>query len=763
MRNNKYLAMRPLTLAMQAALLVMVGVPHLASAQDDDMKALTHPTNTVEIGVSNTSTDSANFGEYTGLNKSGADVIGNINMRGGDAYNSEGGTYRYMLNGSDLGTTSRALNATASDQGKWSFGIGYDELRHNFTDTYQTPYLGDMGGNSFTLPAGFGTYSNVNTVAPALFRTVDISTTRKNTSLTAGYDIDSRWSVKFDFNHLDQSGAKLMVFGADAHGGAGGEAGSILPNPTNYKTDTLDLSVNWIGEQSFLKFGYFGSFFRDDYDRVMWTTYKGANVTDTMSTPPGNDFHQLNLSGGYKLTPTTNLSGGLSYGRNTQNEAFVTPDIMTAASPLTSLDGLVITSHADLKLTNQTNKNLALSAGIKYDERNNQTASNVYHFNAIDGSLHGESYSNTPLSNRKTQLELAGDYRLTSDQHLRLTYNREDVKRWCDQYAGNNGVGVNGNCVIATSSADDKLGLAYKYRANSNVNLNVSYSYSDRNTDSDPNAVAPFIGKNGNTNPTLSTAILGLNAGDFPGFYPYFDASRKEQMIKAGVNWQANDKVSVGLSGKYTDDKYDSTYGVTNGNGWSLNLDTSYNYKEDGVIVLYVTQQHRQRDLTDEQSYAVVAASASRVAGPAGANWTNTLKDDDTAIGINFKQAGLMGGRLEITGDLSYSLGTTGYGTVLNYTGATTGSLSCSNPLVGTCGQAPDIKSEMTQLKLTGIYKLDKASKVAIGYMFQKLHATDYYYNGLQYGYAPTALMPTNQQAPDYSVNLISVSYIHNF
>ena len=53
---------------------------------------------------------------------------------------------RWSVTGSDLGTTSRALGATVSNQGHWNFGIGYDELRHNITDTYQTPYLGSHGG-----------------------------------------------------------------------------------------------------------------------------------------------------------------------------------------------------------------------------------------------------------------------------------------------------------------------------------------------------------------------------------------------------------------------------------------------------------------------------------------------------------------------------------------------------------------------------------------------------------------------------------------
>jgi MtrB/PioB family decaheme-associated outer membrane protein len=794
--SKKLLVISQLTLAVQAALLAMLAVPNLAFAVDDEISALIRPTNTIEIGAVNTSADSAKYGEYNGLNKSGANLLGNFNIRGGDAYDGEGGVYRWQLKGADLGTTSRDLSGSASSQGKWSFGLGYDELRHNYSDTYQTPYVGSMGGNKFTLP-GFGTAADTNALSPtqkAAFQKVDVGTTRKNTSFNAGYNIDSRWDVRFDFNRLDQSGAKLMSFGAAAIGGAGGEVISILPNPTNYQTDTINMAVNWKGDKGHMTASYFGSYFKEGYDRVSFTTFNTANADQLMSTMPSNDFHQLNLTGGYAYSSKTKLTGGVSIGRNTQNDPFVVDSAMyvsgnTAPGNLkTSLDGLVLNTHADLKLSDQTTKDLALSAGVKYDERDNQTQSNIYNFNAISGSANNIAfYPNTPLSTKKSQLELAGDYRLDKDQRIRLAYTREDVKRWCNQYAvgtvnavtglpyalasagGVNNYPAGTNCVVATASADDKLSAAYKFKANENVNLNASYSYSNRKTDSDQNAVASFIGMNGNVTPVQpspsvnATLIRGVNGGDFIGFSPFFDASRTEQLIKAGVNWQANEKLSLGLGGKYTDDKYGSTYGVQNGSSWSLNLDSTYAYSESGSVFAYVTQQHRQRDLTDQQNSLAGAASSTKISVPANSSWSNTLKDDDTTVGLGAKQGGLMAGKLELLGDLTYTTSTTGYATQLNYAGLTTGSLGCGASILLTCGQVPDFKSESVKLKVTGIYQVDKKSKIALGYVFQKLNSTDYYYNGMAYGNTPTKLMPTYQEAANYIVNAVFATYLYSF
>ncbi len=97
MKTNKELfEVSKLTLAVQGALLVMLAMPMAAYADDDEVAALTHPTNSVEVGVTDVSSDSAKFGEYNGLNKKGASLIGNFKAQGGDAFNcrSQGLSHR---------------------------------------------------------------------------------------------------------------------------------------------------------------------------------------------------------------------------------------------------------------------------------------------------------------------------------------------------------------------------------------------------------------------------------------------------------------------------------------------------------------------------------------------------------------------------------------------------------------------------------------------------------------------------------------------
>ena len=747
-----------LAAAVQGAVLAMCSVS--AYAQEAVIADATTPDNFVEIGAANLSHDSNKFGEYSGMNDKGAYAIGNFSVKGGDGYGPGDGTTRWSVSGSNLGLDSRELSGSISKQGQWNLGIGYDELQHNTTTRYQTPYLGSMGGSNFALPAGFGV-ANVNSMSPAqlsAFHTVDVNNTRKNASFNAGYILSPEWKLSVDYNNLKQDGAKLMAFSSDASlgGGVAGERVSILPNPTNYTTQTVNIALDWTGDKSYLTVGYFGSFFSNHDDRVTWTTWGGANRTDTMSVQPDNELNQLNLSGGYKFSPTTKLTGGFSYGRNTQDDSYVATPASLISIPRTSLNGKVITTHADLKLVDQTTKDLKLSGGVIYNKRDNQTTSGTYTFQHLGAAA--VFMPNAPISFDKTQVELAADYRLGKNSKIRVAYNHDDMDRYCNHYADSVNFPAGTECLVNTQTKEDKLSLLYKLKAAEGVDVSATYVYSDRNTDYNTLARVPMrtAANKGNILPSglaAGPAAGGLNAGDYLGFHPIFDASREQNMIKLGVDWEVNDKLSLGAKGRYADDSYtEGVFGAQDGKSWNLNLDGSYNYAEDGSVFAYVSQDYRDRYIKH----------SSRSAPNAGVFWGDQMEDKATTYGLGFKQGGLLGGNLDIKGDLTYSDAKTSESPELLANFAATGS-TCGNPTVLTCVSAPDVKNKMTQIKLSGTYKLDKQSKVAFGYAYQKLQTTDYYYNALQRGYTSTSVMPTNQTSGDYSVNVVAVSYIYSF
>ncbi|PKO48179.1 MAG: hypothetical protein CVU31_06995 [Betaproteobacteria bacterium HGW-Betaproteobacteria-4] len=764
--RNEKLQRSALSLAVHGALAAMFAMPLMVMAADDEVSVLTRPTSSVEVGVAGVSEKSAKFGEYNGLNDSGAYGIANFNIGGGsayDAYDGGNGTLRWEMNGQDLGTTSREFGASVSSQGSWDVRIGYDELRHNLSDTFQTPQVGSMGGNRFTMPATFGTVnaqSNPSTRTLdanqlAAFHTEEVGSTRKNTSLGAGYHFSPQLSIRFDYNHLDQSGAKLI--GTGAQGGQAtpygatwrAESNNILMNPTNYKTDSFNLALNWVGDKGHLTAGYYGSIFRDGYDRVTWENAMVSNgtticasggsctyQTNTLSTAPSNSFHQLNLSGGYAFSSATKLVGGLSYGQSEQNVGYINDLMQGGVLPQSSLNGSVISTHANLKLTNRTTKDLLLSAGFKYNERDNRTSSNTYNYLAQNNANY--TGVNTPYSNRKAQLELAGDYRIGKKQSLRLAYEHEYIKRWCNNVVGG------AECVASPSSDEDKLGLTYRLKAGDNVKLNVGYAYAKRNAEFN------HLYKANTGNYAVAATI---NGGDYAGYLAYPYASRTQNIVKAGLNWQATDRLDFGVSGRYSFDEYEATLGVQDGSSASFNLDATYTYSENASVSAYVSWQNSERDLSAGAAGGVPAPSVT--VAPTNI-FSNQLKQDGSSIGLNTKHA-FLGGKLELLGDLSYSLDKSHYSTQVPYlaTCGATGTL--------TCGDTPDIKAELVAFKLTGSYRIDKHAKVALVYLYQNLTSSDYYYNGYQYGYTPNRVMPTNEQAPNYEVSFLGASYVYSF
>ena len=798
--TKRNLAVSLIALAVQGALAAMTVMPVLAFAEgQEDVDALTKPINFVEIGAANTARGSYKYGEYSGLglHPSGADILGNFSVRGGNSYGMDSGLMRWGIEGTDLGLTSRALGATVSEQGKWSIGVNYDELRHYITDSYQTPFQGSMGGNAFVLPRPFGVINTqtkpaaVGGVVPpygtqaltpnqqSYFNTTDVSAGRQNTGITATRNLDREWSFRFDFNHLDQDGAKLIAAGSDvnvkmAGYNVRGENILMLMNPTNYTTDTVNMALNWVGEKGHFTGSYNGSIFQNANNGIAFSNPYVGNATapattpatgsipgvafpvDTLSTPPDNQFHQLNLTGGYNFSSTTKLVGGFSYGRNTQNDSYVNTNQMQAGGlPQSSLNGLVIITHGDLKLTNQTTKDLTLNVGLKYNERDNQTAANIYKFNDLGGGA--ETAVSTPMSNSKLQFDLAGDYRIDRRQNLNLGYEFERVRRWCDSALSNNaqGPGPGGpsaaasayytaaSCAQVPETQENKLLGNYKFKATDNISMNLGYAYANRTATVNSSFYNPMQAKN--------------EGYELPGYIAYFDAARTEQMVKAGLNWQATEKLNVSFSGRYTYDNYDdSTLGVQNGTTWSANLDGTYSMAEKSSVSAYLSIQRRQRDLLN----AAWNHSTSTYFAPLTQTWSNNLNNDDYTAGLNIKQGGLMGGKLNLAGDLTYSLGQSTYSTALNYTSA-----SCTTPSNSgySCGTLPDISSRLLQLKLTGDYALDKVSKIVMGFIYQRLDSNDYYYNAYQMGYTALSMMPTNQQPPSYSASTVFAVYNYSF
>jgi hypothetical protein len=118
---------------------------------DPAVTALTQPTNSVEAGVGYVTQDSFKYGQYNGLFNKGAYGIFNFDVRDQTPYDADS-AFRWRVFGTNLGLDTRSAYAEAGNQGSFRISVGFDELRSNYTDSYQTPFVGN-GSNFLTLPS----------------------------------------------------------------------------------------------------------------------------------------------------------------------------------------------------------------------------------------------------------------------------------------------------------------------------------------------------------------------------------------------------------------------------------------------------------------------------------------------------------------------------------------------------------------------------------------------------------------------------------
>lgn len=698
-------SIRTLTWAVQGALLTMVQLPGAFAADaapaavNPEVTELTAHSSSIELGMGYVGSGSYKAGEYNGLQKEGAYAIGHIDLRGGGSYDSDDAT-RWRIGAGDLGLDTRDLSAEYGKQGSFRIRLGYDEILRNRSDSYQTPYLG-TGTNSLSLPGSWiipvvprisATTPNARgllldvaqsptlvaglPVAPTpaqlatsnaliaadapSFHHVDLATKRKRSDIGLQVSIDPRWEVKLGFRHEDKNGLKPMGMASRQ---TGGDITAVMPDLIDQSTEQVDVGVSYTGEHSFMQVGYYGSFFTNYVDSMSWQNWGKLTTPNinTMSSAPNNDFHQLNLTGGYDFSRNTRLVIDAALGRSTQNDSFLT-NATTPVVPVTSANALVDSKTLSLKLTGRPISNLQLAAVYKYDARENQTAVNTYQFSdnnqavaplaPMPGLLAQNANANQPFSKRVNKLGFDADYRLTKGQSVKAGFDFQSTDRWCE--------GTWVSCVEAATTDDKTLRFEYRNSVLENLSGRVGYEHGSRTISNyNENAVlslVPFANVSPTGAPGGATAygtllangltLWGPNAGispvttnpalafffpnnnaleqkfygnenriaEPPGMRQYNMADRDQDKLKAAMNWQASEALALQGGVKLTRDNYgNSVYGLKEVNGWSMNFDASYQASDSLSFSAFYT--YEDQHTKSAGSTYVANSTATNVAG----------------------------------------------------------------------------------------------------------------------------------------------------
>jgi MtrB/PioB family decaheme-associated outer membrane protein len=661
-----------------------------AAASQTAAPSQTKPDSKVDLGVGGVSDSSFKFGEYNGLQNSGPFGIGNFDLRGGAPYDSKS-TWRWEMKGQNLGLETRNLYAEFGKQGKYRIFVGYSELRANRSDTYQTPYLG-VGTGNLTMPAnwvfpavpqrsatslnyrvfdpvaGGGSYYNTSGVltAPTAaqlaagasiraadvpdFQSVYLSTKRTRFDAGLSYNASDKLDIPLSYNYEHKSGLKAL----GAVTSQVSENAAILPIPIDFDTSQANAAVNYRGKRFYLSFAYYGSFFTDNVNSLTWQDVADPTKSATMATEPSNQFNQFTFMGAEKFKDTMKLVVAGSYGRNTQNDPFLGPSTaqngqLAFGLPVTSLNGLVVSSMVNAKFTAKPNKKWNLVAAYKFFNRDNQTPVHTYLFQDANESTSGASsfagldglpatlgsntniYQNRAYSAMTNQADAEAEYEVAKKQWLQAHYQWQKIDRSCP--------GSWIDCSDAARTDEYTLGGEWRRTAVGGVTGRIDYAYSWRRGTYNENAflslvpmanqiplggatqsVYSYLKQTGLTaygpiaglpstpltgdaaiyspsNNIVPQALYGSrnNINEIPGLRRFMEADRNRHKVFSDLDWQVTEKFSLHGNGEYNYDDYlNSAYGLKRDVFWEASMDASYAVSENLVADIFYTYDNQR-------------------------------------------------------------------------------------------------------------------------------------------------------------------------
>ncbi len=666
------------------------------------------PVSEVEIGAGYVSDDAYRFGRYTGLQDEGAYILGDVKAQ---QYREEG--YNWRLRGTNLGLDSRYLRAEGGRQGSQEYFIEYQELPDFINNTGVTPFSG-VGSSSLSLPAGFDITTNLD----ANLKEFDRHTERKRYGVGASLIPRRFRNWKFGVAYHRETKQGVNAIGGSMGGTFPGltdtTTAAILPEPVDYVTDNVDLSLGYAEGKAQLEFAYHMSLF-DNQDRSLsWQDPFAPTRFGSLALPPRNQFHQFTATGGYQLPRNSRLTGVLSLGRMTQDWNFqpyaTAPPGLDAALPRNSLDGEVWLKTARLDLTSRPLPKWRFNAKYRYQERDNDTPSDTYDYFIADSATPAvPPATNRPLSYTRQRLEGDASYRLNPMVSL----------------AGN--LGFNGTQrKYADTKANDTRDYTYGGRVKLYPNAELETEvYAERSR----RDVSDYT----------NTPGAGIDPEN-PALRYYYLADRDRDSIGMRLAYMPYEKITLGFNADYSRDKYDDTaVGLTEAKTPSYTWDVAYQPRPNVTTHAYYTYEKVKSD------------QAGSEAGLPTPDWFARLEDRFITLGVGGEISKIRG-KLDLGIEYVFSKST---GKI---------DLNASPPVSSavSLGQYPDLDTTLNSLRLYARYNYSETLAFKLGYWYQQYDADNWAVDGVGVTSAPDILL-LGEDTQDYNVNVVTASVAYRF
>lgn len=566
-------------------------------------------TGSVSAGLGHISEDAPVFGGYTGLDESGA--FGRLSAD--LLYLSADDGQLWRLSVDDLMLDGWAMEVDGGKPGVYAIRLRHDGMTRSGPLGAQTPYTG-IGSGDLSLPGGWvraGTTAGMTALAGAL-RPVGFAEERQRTDVAvtaaAAPGVELRARFRRDVKEgLRPLGASFFFNSA------------VLPQPVDWRTDIMDLAVSYAGEAVNAELSYKLSLFRNGENALRWdNAYTALNGEDggEFALPPDNQFHQLALSGSYRLSPTTLVSANFARGRATQDDAFLPATTNTtltvAALPRADLGGRVDSTSYGLRLNSQLSDRLALNAELRREERDNVTSSEAYPRVAGDLFAPLATRTNQPYDFTDATARLSADYRATARTRVVAGYDRDQRTRTLQEVG---------------ETTEQTIWLRTVFRQVGPMDLTLRAAFADRDAGA-YQAVAETL-------PTQN-----------PLLRKHYLTGRDRQALLARVQLNPDENVSIGFERSVDRDEYpDSALGLIEGSTETTNVDISLAVADAATVYGYL---------------GLDQIETRQVGEDGGVRWTARHVDETVSVGAGIRvrtqdklEVGLDYSAISASGDIS--------------------------------------------------------------------------------------------------------------
>ena len=396
--------------------------------------------------------------------------------------------------------------------------------------------------------------------------------------------------------------------------------------------------------------------------------------------PPGNQSHQLFLSGGYSFTPATRGTFKAAYTQQTQNDAF----ILASAPGHTDLGGRIDTTLLQAGLTARPLPKLSLLANLRYEDRDDKTpiaryftgatATSTFNGDNEPRSIRSTTGENEPRSIRTISGKAEASYALPLDFRVTGGVDYDEKKR-------------NASPVRTVSHRDTTEETSYRMELRRSMSETISgalaYVHSERDG-------SPFL-----------TTVLndGITAGSNL-IAPLHLADRERDKVRLTVDWTPAEPLSLQFLVDEARDVYNARttdgLGPQSGKAYAYTVDASYTFSDTWQATAWLSRNDTR------------AEQASRTSG--GQPWAAKLRNLSDSFGLGVR--GTLMARLDIGADLTHSEINDEYRQQA-ITGAAIASL-------------PDVSTRLSKLQMFAKYAVQKNAGVRLDYIYDRFKTDDW-------------------------------------